>query len=207
MSSPSNNSSGTTSSDNSAPSGPAPSIPYWKRGLAHLENMGNFSENIEIKSKQVESNKKYLQETITNIQKAIEDIQKGINTKEETCDKLQDTFDKAIEDAIGNQKKQLETMFNNIKEISDFNNLKEALDALKGNVTGLGANLNPQVAVNDNTTTTTFEDTNSSPFIYNDSNLNQNAGYTYGKLKKRSRRKRRGKKSPKRKGKKSKKRN
>lgn len=195
-----------SSSNDSLPLGPAPPIPpYWKQGLDYLENMGNFSSIIEQKSKAVESDKKYLSDTIQKIQTAIDEIKTGIEKKEETCDTLEGEFDKAIGEAIGKQKTQLEELYSQIKNISDFSKLQESLGQLKGNVNLLGSKIQPNaVSVND-----TDGEFNGKSF--EDQLQLENApikgGYTYGKLKRRSRRKRKGKKSPKRKGKKSKKRN
>lgn len=175
-----------------------PQKKYYEQGLDYLANMGDFAQVVEDKAQQVKQRKTYIAEYITQLNKGIEDIQKLINVKIVDVEKIDGKFDDLIEGAIGKQQDKLKDLYKQLAEISNFQGIVKELSTLKDSVNSIGSIVNPQVTVNP-------IDTNEVPFgdltlplqtpqkpVSGGSKKRKGGhhemmgGYTYGKLRKKS---------------------
>lgn len=117
---------------------PVSTDPYYKQGLEYLANMGNFANVVQEKANKVGERKTYIITYINNLAKGIDEIKKKVEEKIKDVKDIDGKFDTLIKTAIGDQKKKLNDVYGNLKEISDFEDIIKELGDLKSSVDNIG---------------------------------------------------------------------
>tara|TARA_Y100001970_G_C14203663_1_gene842616 strand:+ start:1138 stop:1740 length:603 start_codon:yes stop_codon:yes gene_type:complete len=186
--------------------------PYYKQGLQYLANMGNFANVVKSKAEKVGQRKTFIVAYINKLAAGIEDIKRKVEDKIKDVDEIDGKFDQLIKSAIGDQKNKLKDVFNNLKEISDFEDIIKELDGLKSSVNNIGNVVGqPNIAIPPPEDPGAIQFEGDVPLMPEPSNTptsggkrrksgkkGMKGGYTYGKLRKRTKKGKKGKKGKRR---------